>query len=496
MPPFSVVSQVTPVGSFRRPAFQTQNATAYKNNLDNAIAVGERFVRPFAPHENMYMGASGDVVASPSNVDTSGDQINKANDFVRDQAVTYYTSGTVIGGLTHGSTYYIVEDPSSSAFQLSTSIAGAAIDLTSQGTGIHTFIAQSVKFEALAADVDPGGDIINVANFFYEGQKIQYSVDTGTGIDTATTTMYIKNATSTSFQLSLTYGGSVLAFASAGTANIHYFWAFETTQVLLDAGYTKIGDTVTEYAGQAVDMSAAPVFPSQRIDRIGIDPLTGAPIVITGTPTTGTPVAPAYTAGLLPICQVYRTDSSGDQITNDDIVDERALCPHVIDTTNIKDGAITESKMGFASWLYDTPASIVGAAIPGTANTAMTVETISFSADYISQNKQRMKILLKLTANTATSITVTVKLGSVTLMAAVVASTLAVEAAIELTRIDSTHMSTKYLLDAGGTLSAGATINAGGADFTTALDLTIAQSAVSGNFIIVREVLIERTIPV
>ena len=68
-------------------------------------------------------------------VDVANDKIIVANTFTSSEAVTYdVDGGTAIGGLTDGTTYYIV-NATASSFQLSASKFGGAINLTSVGVG-------------------------------------------------------------------------------------------------------------------------------------------------------------------------------------------------------------------------------------------------------------------------------------------------------------------------------------------------------------------------
>lgn len=57
--------------------------------------------------------------------------------------VTFTTTGADIGGLTAGNSYYVV-GVASGTFQLSNTLGGAPINLTSQGTGDHTFALAAI----------------------------------------------------------------------------------------------------------------------------------------------------------------------------------------------------------------------------------------------------------------------------------------------------------------------------------------------------------------
>lgn len=78
-----------------------------------------------------------------SNVITvTGISNNSNNEFQTGEAVVFATSGTVIGGLTNGVTYYVVRTGNltfSLATSLSNAIQGSVITLSSDGTGTRTF---------------------------------------------------------------------------------------------------------------------------------------------------------------------------------------------------------------------------------------------------------------------------------------------------------------------------------------------------------------------
>lgn len=94
--------------------------------------------------------------------------------------------------------------------------------------------------------------------------------------------------------------------------------------VELDAGWVFKGSTLTEIAAQTVTGFTIPSAGQNRVDRVVLDPFTGAARRVAGTAVTGSPsaTAPAIPAGTIPICQVYIT-SSDTVITDAMITDER-----------------------------------------------------------------------------------------------------------------------------------------------------------------------------
>lgn len=77
---------------------------------------------------------------APAAVDTSGDLINyNINGLLNGQTVEFTSTGALPGGLTVGVIYYVV-NATDVSFQVSLTNSGAAVNLTTQGTGTHTVI--------------------------------------------------------------------------------------------------------------------------------------------------------------------------------------------------------------------------------------------------------------------------------------------------------------------------------------------------------------------
>jgi hypothetical protein len=78
-------------------------------------------------------------VASATDVDAGANTITSTAHPYNNDSLLRYTAGTApIGGLTSGNDYYVV-NKTANTFQLSLTLGGAAIDLTSTGTGTQTF---------------------------------------------------------------------------------------------------------------------------------------------------------------------------------------------------------------------------------------------------------------------------------------------------------------------------------------------------------------------
>lgn len=84
--------------------------------------------------------ANNQAIATAGFLVSGGDTITIANhSFINDDQVKYTTSGTTIGGLISGNTYYIVS-ATTNTFKLALTSGGSPIALTSQGSGTITFI--------------------------------------------------------------------------------------------------------------------------------------------------------------------------------------------------------------------------------------------------------------------------------------------------------------------------------------------------------------------
>lgn len=116
--------------------------------------------------------------------------------------------------------------------------------------------------------------------------------------------------------------------------------------VHIDAGHLYKTGTLTEVAAQDSGSITVPSGSNKRIDRAVIDNITGAMTIVTGTPTTGTPAAPAIPAGTSPIMQIGTVASpivnGTTSLTNSMITDERDLS-NLGDGWSIVDGVNTAS---------------------------------------------------------------------------------------------------------------------------------------------------------
>jgi len=113
---------------------------------------------------------------------------------------------------------------------------------------------------------------------------------------------------------------SMAVLASMGQDYAPHQAASPNMTVVVDAGALMNAGSLVVNSQQTTGTITAPVG-NPRIDRVVVNQTTGVISVVTGTPS-GSPVAPAITAGCMPCCQVLLQTSSSS-ITNAMITDER-----------------------------------------------------------------------------------------------------------------------------------------------------------------------------
>ena len=129
--------------------------------------------------------------------------------------------------------------------------------------------------------------------------------------------------------------GAAMVFARMGDAFAPHAQSSPDMTVRLDAGAIFVLSgavpVLTEVAAQNTGTITAPTGSNKRIDLVVVDETTGAVSVITGTPTTGTPAAPALTAGKWPVAQIGTVSApltvSTTSITNSMLTDIRVGTP-------------------------------------------------------------------------------------------------------------------------------------------------------------------------
>lgn len=112
----------------------------------------------------------------PADVNTGTDTITiTSNGYASGQLVRFTTTGTLPGGLALNTDYYII-NPTLNTFQVSLSFNGSAVNLTSQGTGIHTSnsahglvngrLVEITGITGSNPDINGGGYIVTVIDPF------------------------------------------------------------------------------------------------------------------------------------------------------------------------------------------------------------------------------------------------------------------------------------------------------------------------------------------
>ena len=133
--------------------FQTvkQKARIILNSEDAIKTQDKEYIIPIRGDPIRFDGALGIVT------DINTEFINILNHkLVNDETVIYSSSGTVMPGLTNGTTYY-VKVISDFIIQLSLTSGGAAVNITGLGTGTHT-LARTITFDG---SVDTYLDVAN-----------------------------------------------------------------------------------------------------------------------------------------------------------------------------------------------------------------------------------------------------------------------------------------------------------------------------------------------
>ncbi len=113
---------------------------------------------------------------SSSDVDTANDWVDDStvHGFHADEAVVYTASGTAIGGLTSGETYFVrLVSGSQTALALSAEPMGDAIDLTGAGSGTHTLTRANPESESWVVQGNSG------LRFSIDGVRDLFAIQSG-----------------------------------------------------------------------------------------------------------------------------------------------------------------------------------------------------------------------------------------------------------------------------------------------------------------------------
>jgi hypothetical protein len=162
------------------------------------------------------------TIANTINSTTDFITTANTNSFANNDRILYTTSAgnTAITGLTNNTSYWVVS-ANSLGFKLSTTRAGANINITSStGNGHNFYKDQVVRFNALT-DVANTTDFISIPNnLFANGDHVTYLVEAGnTAISglSNNTIYYVVNANTSGFKLATDYAGANINI-TAGTS--------------------------------------------------------------------------------------------------------------------------------------------------------------------------------------------------------------------------------------------------------------------------------------
>jgi len=177
-----------------------------------------------------------------------GDTVNlTAHGLSNGDEVSFATIVTTTGIVIN--TIYFVVGATANTFQVSLTSGGAAIALTTNGSGTVRYKAtvtaitapviaavpeQSVTF------TDVGDLLTSVAHGFVNGDVISFATLTNVGTITTTTVYFVINAATDTFQISLSSGGAVRTFTTTGPTG--------TGTVARAVTFTDVGDTVNRVA--------------------------------------------------------------------------------------------------------------------------------------------------------------------------------------------------------------------------------------------------------
>jgi hypothetical protein len=215
------------------------------------------------------------TIANTINSTTDFITTANTNNFANNDRILYTTSAgnTAITGLTNNTSYWVVS-ANSLGFKLSTTRAGANINITSStGDGHNFYKDQVVRFNALT-DVANTTDFISISNnLFANGDHVTYLVEAGntaiTGL-TNNTIYYVVNANTSGLKLSSTYGGVNINITAGLTEYGHTIAAINVTSYPLNS--TSYGPSLNN-ASLSTILDQAITFVTTTIGTI--DTLTG-----------------------------------------------------------------------------------------------------------------------------------------------------------------------------------------------------------------------------
>jgi flagellin-like hook-associated protein FlgL len=129
--------------------------------------------------------------------------------FATNEAITYSTAGTPIGGLTSGNTYYAIS-PTTNTFQLSATSGGSAIPISTPGIGAQNFTPVSDTLTSASHGLLNGNAVVYTA-----GSTPISGLTNGN-------TYYVISSAADTFQLAATSGGTKINLTTIGDGSFTY----------------------------------------------------------------------------------------------------------------------------------------------------------------------------------------------------------------------------------------------------------------------------------
>jgi hypothetical protein len=270
---------------------------------DTDLSLAKKTISALAPYAqdfSIVTGANATIsIANPGVV------ASQNHGLINGQTIKFTTTGALPTGLIVSTTYYVV-NKTNDTFQVSSTSGGPAIDTTGSQSGVHSYeiqpsncvLIQNTNEGAadntevntktfIPANVDIGTETITVnSHGFVNDMPVQVS-STGTLPSplSSITTYYIISATTNTFQISTSVGGSAIDLTTQGTG-IHTIYSYNGIQCT----------TVIDGVGE--DASANQVLLSQSLSpSIAIEETAKSLVRVINRSTTSNIYA-YYTSGI------------------------------------------------------------------------------------------------------------------------------------------------------------------------------------------------------
>lgn len=165
--------------------------------------------------------------------------------FVAGMPVQLTTTGTLPGGLSLATTYYVLVTDAN-RIQLAATSGGAAINLTDSGSGTHTITPVAHDATVLEANVNgTSNNFTLVGHGLVDEEPVELTTtDTLPGEFDLETTYYVIRTSADVFQLEATVDGGAIDFTGSGTGDITVTRTTPADTAAASAVYS-VADTIT-----------------------------------------------------------------------------------------------------------------------------------------------------------------------------------------------------------------------------------------------------------